>query len=999
MKSVILLAVFAVLPEQVAPLEHVASLNEMLRSPARVAVSSDGQVLVTDPSRRQIVRFDALGNLLGSWPVPERPIGLAVHPDGRYFVSYRDEPGVGIYDSTFTRIGLLGEGQPLVAFTRPTDIDVATDTGRIYVVDSGADRIYGFESTGGLALIFGTHGEGLGQFQYPSAIAVDEERSRLLVADQDNFRVQVFSTSGLLLGRFGFRNKYLPSGGQEGWLPRTQGIAVDDQGYIYLADALMNTVRIFAPNGMELGKVIEHGQAAGAVRTPCDLALSPDGQRLYVASTNTSTVEIFATPTLPAPRGMSIEIVGDGHTAGTNDSAHDTEFRRTKEARGVTKEKGLRPSHAEPSHVDSLADSGHTPIAGFAVLSSYEGPHMINATVICGRCHGIAGQPGGNPATLEGQITLCMSCHSSGGQAMSTPLNAADIIHGNDGPGRSHPWGVPAVNEDFGSTGPHAGGDMAAYLASGGLIKCGTCHDQHSNDAGSPYLRVRNTRGSMCKECHTGRSDHTPDSAWQPNCNECHAPHDSSSYNLSLIATSVENRTLDMMMPVVFTARTGPGSFDDGNPASNDGICQVCHTATAYHRYDGSSAGHHGGSDCTACHPHEDGFLATGGACDACHGAPPATGAHLAHFGGTAEDANYGGVENLSLPASHVFQCGNCHPHASSRHLNGTVEIELYYPGAPPDSLKGRNPATAEYTPGPVAHTDVNGIPYSLGSCSNVYCHSQTVWSSPTPISAPLVDSGTGFPILDANGNLTYDPYSVTESRDYAVVSWGDSALGCNACHRNNPQTSFPDVRAGVGNSHGWIDDFGYEDLHAWNMGFDPLTCRVCHFATVQDEMTWVRDAQDITHFDDAPIADRSIHVNGAIEVVFDPVNPVVYPATGRTYEYNLATAAYDPSSKTCSNVGCHLNQAAPEWGKPYRWWDPFECDQCHQYGGPWPRGSSEIVLEQPTMHFDPIELEKSASSGDPAICTRCHQGHTLRRDQDPAPVRKETRSTLRDER
>ena len=77
-----------------------------------------------------------------------------------------------------------------------------------------------------------------------------------------------------------------------GWMPRTQGLTVDADGRIYVADALMSTVRVFEPSGEELAKVLDYGFDPGDLRTPCDLTLSNDGTRLCVVSTNTSSVEI-----------------------------------------------------------------------------------------------------------------------------------------------------------------------------------------------------------------------------------------------------------------------------------------------------------------------------------------------------------------------------------------------------------------------------------------------------------------------------------------------------------------------------------------------------------------------------------------------------------------------------------------------------------------------------------------------------------------------------------
>ena len=770
------------------PLTHWGSLTDGLRSPARVAVAADGTVFVTDPFSNHIARFDSSGNLLGTWPVPEGPIGVATHPDGRFFVSLRDEAAVGIYiddAGVLTRIGDLdGNGSPLVTFVRPTDIDVDPGTGRVYVVDAEADEVYGFASDGELVLKFGIRGEGNAQFMYPSAIAFDAANNRLIVADHDNFRAQIFDTGGIFLDRFGFRMMYLPGGEQEGWMPRTQGLAVDATGHVYMTDALMCTVRVYGPDTTHLGKVVQYGFEPGDLRTPCDLALSPDGSRLYVVSTNTSSVEIYETPAWGI--GLSGESGGASDPSGTNACQLDPLAPATPIRSRLTCVRKSVPSFGGPTTpTEDLGDPDAEPV----FRADYEGPHMIDATIICGRCHGITGQPGGHAGLLEGQAVLCMSCHSAGGQALTMPMHERDLAdpyatnpNAADARGISHAWGVPAVSALADSIGPPAGSEMERYLDANGNIKCATCHDQHSNDAGAPYLRAGNIGDAMCKTCHAPRNEgpgelgthpvgfdypggtgeypadgeiaplllkdekvecltchavhhgdsggtndgegdgmllraandqtlcqtchtehvgHSPGGAWQPTCENCHDIHDPDNENLSLVAASVYNQTLGEDKPVIFTARTGPNSFNDGDPAQNDGVCQVCHTQTNYHLHDGSGFTHQDGQDCTICHPHGAGFMPTGGSCIDCHAAPQDNGDGVPPGGRRAVVGEF----PVGDPHAHYGAeldndaCTVCH--YMSAHMSGTVNLidadtEALYSFVTPEQL-ATDPDTSDF--------------------------------------------------------------------------------------------------------------------------------------------------------------------------------------------------------------------------------------------------------------------------------------------------------------
>ncbi|UCF33998.1 MAG: hypothetical protein JSV78_01570, partial [Phycisphaerales bacterium] len=719
---------------QIGPWDHDATLTEGLDSPARIAVTSD-QVLVADTFGNRVVRYDLNGAYLGSWPEPAGPVAVQAHPDGRIFVSRRDDGQVAVYDAGFAFLRLLGDGA--ITFEKATDLATDSVTGRLYVVDSGADRVAAFDADEQLVLMFGVRGSRTGEFKYPGAIAIDEVNQRVLVADQDNFRVQVFTPSGVFLLSFGYRIKYLPGGSSEGWFVRTAGLAVDDDGLTYAADSSMSRIRAFTPTGAELGVVADYGFDPGELRTPAGIAFDGEG-RLFVANSGAGSVEIFSQS---RDKGSS--------------------------GRGVVYE-GTNAWHLERV-VSGIADPAWPgssilpwlPQGLAAGTSEWEPPHMLD-DVMCGRCHDIDGQPGGHLGLAEGQTNLCFSCHTVAGQALRQPfrwMNIADPYGTNplvpDGHGHSHAWGVPAVNSEADSIGPTPGGAMALHLDDGN-IKCGTCHNQHNSQAGTPFLRISNQGDAMCKQCHAPRNEglgelgthavgfaypegvgefppadeltplivpyglvqctschaphyadsggandglgdgmllrttndealcvkchqehvlHTPASEWQPTCIECHDVHDPPSENLSLVARIVYNQTLQEDKPVVFLARQGPHSFSDGSPSVIDGICQVCHTATSYHRHDGTGAPHHGGSNCTNCHPHSTGFMPAGGSCIECHGVAQDNGDGVPPGGRRAIVGEFP-VDNPHAHYGAEFDdsaCLICHDLAT--HMNGNVEL------------------------------------------------------------------------------------------------------------------------------------------------------------------------------------------------------------------------------------------------------------------------------------------------------------------------------------
>lgn len=76
---------------------------------------------------------------------------------------------------------------------------------------------------------------------------------------------------------------------------------------------------------------------------------------------------------------------------------------------------------------------------------------------------------------------------------------------------------------------------------------------------------------------------------------------------------------------VKFFDKKGANSYADGDTTYN-GICEVCHTQTIYHRNDGLGESHYPAVRCSICHTHVDNFAETdhtgksGPDCEGCHG-------------------------------------------------------------------------------------------------------------------------------------------------------------------------------------------------------------------------------------------------------------------------------------------------------------------------------------------------------------------------------------------
>jgi uncharacterized protein (TIGR03663 family) len=140
---------------------------------------------------------------------------------------------------------------------------------------------------------WGTYGSGGGQFNYPKGIAVDGQ-GYVYVADSYNHRVQVLDANGRVLRQWGSEGS-APGQFQEPW-----GIAVDQQGNVFVADTWNHRIQKFDAQGGFLKQWGFFGDTAGVLGEmemfygPRDVAVDPEGNVL-ISDTGNKRVLKFTT--------------------------------------------------------------------------------------------------------------------------------------------------------------------------------------------------------------------------------------------------------------------------------------------------------------------------------------------------------------------------------------------------------------------------------------------------------------------------------------------------------------------------------------------------------------------------------------------------------------------------------------------------------------------------------------------------------------------------------
>lgn len=271
------------------PSDNAEALSNSMVKPYGLAVGPSGLIYVSDTAARRVFvlnRDRKTVDYLGDKDPKARlakPVGVAVDAAGTVYVA----------DATLKRVFAYGpDGTLRLAIGRdgelesPSGLAVDRAARRLYVADAARHQVLSFATdTGALIRAIGKRGGELGEFNYPTNVAVDAAGT-LYVADTFNFRIQVIDRDGHPVRAFG------ELGDSPGQLNRPKGIAVDSEGHVYVVDSSFNNFQIFDQEGHLLLFVGQGGGAVGEFSLPAGLFID-DQDRIYVADQGNSRIQIF----------------------------------------------------------------------------------------------------------------------------------------------------------------------------------------------------------------------------------------------------------------------------------------------------------------------------------------------------------------------------------------------------------------------------------------------------------------------------------------------------------------------------------------------------------------------------------------------------------------------------------------------------------------------------------------------------------------------------------
>jgi DNA-binding beta-propeller fold protein YncE len=217
---------------------------------------------------RSVKIFDGKGTEIGALTPPAStgadhvPVYVAVDPQTQdVYVSDRATGAVYVYSADGVYRRTFDPGKDLKGW-QPVGLGFARD-GTLYITDLGSPyhRVHQFAPDGALVKSIGEQG----MFSFPNGVAVDAV-GNLYVADSNNGRLRVFAPDGRELGG-------IPRGAREGDLGLPRGVAIDDIGRVYVVDTTANAVQVY--------KVLEAGQRAPVYVGKFGIQGAGDGQFQY----------------------------------------------------------------------------------------------------------------------------------------------------------------------------------------------------------------------------------------------------------------------------------------------------------------------------------------------------------------------------------------------------------------------------------------------------------------------------------------------------------------------------------------------------------------------------------------------------------------------------------------------------------------------------------------------------------------------------------------------
>ena len=250
------------------------------------------------------------------------PSSISVHHNHTVFVADTGNHRIQVFDRNGTfKFAFGSEGSGEGQFLSPRGIDVTKSShisrSKIVVADTGNHRIQVFHVNGTFDFTFGSEGSGNGNFSSPEGVATRRTGSDIAVADTGNHRIQVFDRNGAFKFAFG------SEGSGEGQFLSPGGVGMGHGEYLFVADTGNHRVQEFFPNGMFYRVIGTNGTGDGEFVGP--RSVNVGWGSVTVADTGNNRTQLFSGATFE--RAVGSEGSGEGQLLSPEGAATGAYFR------------------------------------------------------------------------------------------------------------------------------------------------------------------------------------------------------------------------------------------------------------------------------------------------------------------------------------------------------------------------------------------------------------------------------------------------------------------------------------------------------------------------------------------------------------------------------------------------------------------------------------------------------------------------------------------------
>jgi len=297
-----------------------------------------GAVFIFDPEKKNHVEL--IGN--GRQANLAMIAGLALDDDDRLFVVDAKLHRVLVFNPQHEQVGVFG-AEVLV---RPGGMAIDWENRFVYVADTGNDVVDVFDADSfkylrQIGKPSTKHDQtDPGTFSLPEGVAVDKDGD-VYVADTFNNRIETFDADGEFISAFG-KNGDAPAD-----FERPKGIAIDCDGHVWVVDAAQNRVKVFNQRGRLLIYFGGPGYYPGQFMGPWGIAIGPSNQ-VVVSETFPGRVQVFRYITDAEAAAEKALRDGEGKKPAVAPAS-------SRQDAGVTKPAGVAPEQKQPAPQASQA--------------------------------------------------------------------------------------------------------------------------------------------------------------------------------------------------------------------------------------------------------------------------------------------------------------------------------------------------------------------------------------------------------------------------------------------------------------------------------------------------------------------------------------------------------------------------------------------------------------------------------------------------------------------